>query len=129
MRYLWFPFIWALIILGLCGMPGKDIPHVSFLEILAFDKWVHAGIFFVLSLLIMRGLFFGFPEWPKNAVVFFTLLTGIGYGAALELMQAAVFVDRSADLYDFIANAVGAILGVLLYRTFAQRIRFFQKTS
>lgn len=129
MRYLLLPLIWALIILALCGMPGKDIPHVSFLEILAFDKWVHAGIFFVLSLLMMRGLFFGFPEWPKNAVVFFTLLFGTGYGAALELMQAAVFVDRSADLYDFIANSFGAICGVLLYRTLARRIRFFHKSS
>ena len=36
---------WALLIFGLCAMPGRFIPSVSWLELLSFDKWVHAGIF------------------------------------------------------------------------------------
>lgn len=124
MRYLWLPLVWALIILALCGMPGKDIPHISFLEILSFDKWVHAGIFFVLVLLMIRGFSRQFPAWPQKAIIFFTLLFAIGYGGALELMQAAVFVERSADLYDFIANASGAVLGVLLYRKLARKFHW-----
>lgn len=126
MKYLWIPIIWALIILALCGMPGRDIPHISFLEILAFDKWVHAGIFFVLSVLMIRGLSLQFGDWAKNRVVIFTLIFAVAYGGSLELMQQAVFEERSADLYDFIANTFGAVLGVVLYRKLASRIKLLQ---
>ena len=43
---------WAFIILGLCSMPGQYVPSFSFLELLSFDKWVHAGIFFTLCCLL-----------------------------------------------------------------------------
>ena len=54
-KYMKWAMLWALIILILCGIPGRGIPHISFLELLSFDKFVHAGIFFVLILLTVRG--------------------------------------------------------------------------
>lgn len=108
--------LWALLILILCGIPGKDIPHISFLELLSFDKFVHAGIFFVLVLLTVRGFLLqsNFPQLKKLAK-FIALLICIVYGGSLEIMQGTLFVDRSADVFDFIANTFGAAMGVLLY--------------
>lgn len=108
--------LWALLILILCGIPGKDIPHISFLELLSFDKFVHAGIFFVLLLLAVRGFLVqsNFPQLKKLAK-FIALLICIVYGGSLEIMQGTLFVDRSADVFDFIANAFGATMGVLVY--------------
>ena len=125
MKHLWQPFLWALLILALCGMPGKDIPHISFLEILAFDKWVHAGIFFVLVLLTMRAIKFNWLRVSHVTTILFALAIAIPYGGLLEIMQGAVFADRSPDLYDFIANSFGAICGSLLYRKLATRIKYF----
>ena len=34
----------------------------------------------------------------------------MAYGGALEIMQGAYFENRSADIYDFVANTTGAIL-------------------
>jgi VanZ family protein len=109
--------LWALIILVLCGIPGRDIPHVSFLELLNFDKFVHASIFFVLVILLIHG--FGKQTrfkslQSKSALVAFILC--VVYGGVLEVMQQAVFEERSADIYDFIANSFGATMGWLLYR-------------
>jgi glycopeptide antibiotics resistance protein len=126
MKHLWFPFAWALIILVMCGMPGRDIPHISFLEILAFDKWVHAGIFFVLVVLMIRGFRLQFNGWLNTNAVLVSLVFCIAYGGALELMQEAVFAERSADIYDFIANSVGAIAGVLLYRKLSAKLKFIR---
>jgi glycopeptide antibiotics resistance protein len=108
--------LWALLILILCGIPGKDIPHISFLELLSFDKFVHAGIFFVLLLLTVRGfsLQSKFPQLKKLAK-FVALLFCIIYGGSLEIMQGTLFVDRSADVFDFIANTFGATMGWVLY--------------
>jgi VanZ family protein len=125
MKYYVYPFLWALIILALCAMPGKDIPHVSWLEALAFDKWVHAGIFFILSVLLIRSIKLTYIRAAHVTAVFFALAISIPYGGLLEVMQGTMFEDRSADLYDFIANSFGAICGVLLYRKLAQRIKFF----
>ncbi|OFY84624.1 MAG: hypothetical protein A3F72_01310 [Bacteroidetes bacterium RIFCSPLOWO2_12_FULL_35_15] len=108
--------LWALLILILCGIPGKDIPHISFLELLSFDKFVHAGIFFVLVLLTVRGFILqsNFPQLKKLAK-FIALLICIVYGGSLEIMQGTLFVDRGADVFDFIANTFGATMGVILY--------------
>lgn len=126
MKHLLLPFVWALVILALCGMPGRDIPHISFLEILAFDKWVHAGIFFILALLMIRGFRLQKSSWVRKYAIAVTILFCVLYGGALELMQAAVFVERSADVYDFIANSFGAIIGVSLYRKLADKIKFLR---
>ncbi len=114
---------WALFILVLCGIPGRDIPHISFLELLSFDKFVHAGVFFVLILLTVRGSvlqtrFLFLSQYP---IVISGLLCVL-YGGILELLQDAVFEERSADLYDFIANSFGVLIGLILYDKIEQKI-------
>lgn len=126
MKYYVYPLLWALVILALCAMPGKDIPHVSWLEVLAFDKWVHAGIFFVLAVLIIRAMKFTSQRVAPLNVAFAALAFCITYGGLLEIMQGTMFADRSADVYDFIANSAGAIIGVALYRKLADRFQFFK---
>ena len=115
-KHIKWAMLWALLILILCGIPGKDIPHISFLELLSFDKFVHAGIFFVLLLLTVRGFLLqsNFLQLKKSAKIF-ALLICIIYGGSVEIMQGTLFVDRSADIFDFIANTFGATMGIVLY--------------
>jgi hypothetical protein len=116
-------FLWALIILILCGIPGRDIPHISFLELLSFDKLVHAGIFFVLILLTIRGFLLqdSFMFIRRNARSI-SLISCVLYGGALEIMQGTLFKERSADVYDFIANSFGCIIGLLFYDQIENKI-------
>ena len=108
--------LWALFILILCGMPGKDIPHISFLELLSFDKFVHAGIFFVQFLLLTRGLVLQSDIKLLNVnPKLVSLLFCIIYGGTLEIMQQTLFEDRSASLFDFIANSFGSLIGFRYY--------------
>ena len=115
--------LWAVLIFILCAIPGHDIPHVSFLELLEFDKFVHAGIFFVLMLFATRGFLLQEEgsSLRRNAKVI-ALLICVGYGGALELMQGAFFVERTADIYDFIANSFGAVMGWVFYNSFDRMI-------
>lgn len=99
--------IWALLIAFLCGLPGKDIPHISFLELLSFDKFVHASLFLVLVILIFVAVRKSGNR--KNALAY-ALCISIPYGGILEILQQELFEDRTADLYDFIANTVGCLL-------------------
>ena len=108
--------LWALVILVLCGMPGRDIPHISFLEIPNFDKLVHAGIFFVLILLIVRGfllqtIFIKLRQFAK--LISFVIC--VVYGGLLEIMQGTLCQGRTADMFDFFADSFGVAAGLLLY--------------
>jgi VanZ family protein len=109
--------LWALIILILCGIPGRDIPHISFLELLSFDKFVHAGIFFVLALLTIRG-FLVQTSYPvlRSKGKLIAIVLCISYGGLLEIMQGTLFEERSADVFDFIANSFGCFFALMIYR-------------
>jgi VanZ family protein len=115
--------LWALIILILCGIPGRDIPHISFLELLSFDKFVHAGIFFVLVLLTIRGFLlqskFIFLTHHAKLMAFVICVV---YGGSLEIMQGTIFEERSADIFDFIANSFGCMIGLLCYKRIEKKI-------
>jgi hypothetical protein len=114
------PFlIWTLIIFGLCSMPGKAIPHISWLELLSFDKFVHAGIFFTEQILFMRALQHLIKGYGWYALAFCML-----YGGCLELMQFYIFSSRSGDWFDFIANSTGAFLGLLQYNKVNKKLGF-----
>lgn len=117
LKYTWWSIAWALIILILCGIPGKDIPHISFLELLSFDKFVHAGIFFVFIVLTIRGFLLqtSFQKLQLSARTIAFLICVV-YGGLMEVMQGTLFEDRSASLSDFIANSFGCIVGLLLYK-------------
>lgn len=105
--------LWTLVIFGLCCMPGRYIPTTNWLELLSFDKFVHASIFFVLVCLWLA--FAVVKHNGGNGVMGLIILSCILYGGALEIMQATVFSQRSADWFDFIANSVGCLAGALFF--------------
>lgn len=110
-------FIWALIILILCGIPGTSIPHSSFLEILEFDKFVHAGMFFVLMTLTLNGFIKQTSvNFIKNNALICALAICVLYGALTEVLQGAIFVERSPSLLDFIANTFGCIMAIIVFK-------------
>ena len=112
----------ALISLILCGIPGRDIPHISLLELFSFDKLVHATIFFVLILLTIRGFLLQTKFLKiKQSAKFYAFLFCVLYGGTLEILQANVFQGRSASLADFIANSFGCLVGVLTYDWLAKK--------
>lgn len=118
--------LWALVILILCGIPGKDIPHISFLELLSFDKFVHAGVFFVLITLCLRGFllqtrFLKLQQSAKQIALVFCIL----YGVLMEVMQGTLFEGRSASLLDIVANSFGCVVGLLLYKKIEQRFLIY----
>jgi len=105
--------IWALTILGLCSMPGQYVPSFSFLEMLSFDKWVHASVFFVLCCLLF---FYWLQKTDEKKPIYLFLFLSIAYGCSLEIMQGTLFSNRSADWNDIIANTFGCIIALLFYK-------------
>ena len=105
--------LWLLVILFLSGYPGHKVPSVPFLQ---FDKLVHTLIYLVLSVFLI----FAFQaQYIANKNRFLTAVFvaafGIFYGGVMEILQHYIFINRSGNWYDFSANTLGAVIGVIVY--------------
>ncbi len=117
LRYNWPGILWIAIILFLVGIPGNYIPEVSsFWEWFSPDKFVHILIYGILLILLIRGFQKQYSIiilrlYSKQAALFF----GIFFGLFTEVLQKFVFTGRHASMYDFFANTLGCLLGLLIY--------------
>jgi len=116
-RYFWPAYLWGIILLILTGMPGNDIPHISPIwDVFQPDKIVHMGLFGMLFLLLAGGSFYKGGKVPvKKQLITIYVIIGIALGGIVELLQKWVFIGRSCELNDFIADIVGVILSILFY--------------
>jgi len=105
--------LWTLIIFILCCTPGQYIPTTNWLELLSFDKFVHASIFFILSFLWLIFLYKSNKLTTYSMIII--ILLCVAYGGVLEIMQATVFSNRSGDWLDFIANTFGCVIGLWFF--------------
>ena len=121
-RYNRAAFLWAILILVLCGLPGSNFPKLSFLEWLRPDKIVHLILFGIQSYLLIIGFIRQdrFPGLRANAIRLGVLLS-IFYGALVEVLQTTVFIGRSGDIRDALANSIGAFIGLYFFRKFGKR--------
>jgi VanZ family protein len=92
---------YVLLIGALSLMPGKDVPAFSF-----SDKLAHAGAYALMAML---------APWSQAGFkgAWAAMLTAILYGAALEVGQGLLAEERYPDVWDGLANAVGAAAGAL----------------
>jgi VanZ family protein len=112
-RNHWQGTIWALFILVLTGIPGNYFPQVvTFLQWASPDKIVHLFIFGVWSFLLMNGNKRQYFSGKTRSVVGVAIISGIIYGGLTELFQHYVFIRRDGNIFDFLANVVGTLLGV-----------------
>lgn len=107
LKHFRWALLWALVILVLCLIPGRSLPQWGWFDLLDLDKSVHAGMFFVLAVLLAQAFrAIGRPKrWVLTAVAI-----AIAYGIGMEYMQDLEALGRRLDPMDMIANSVGALL-------------------
>lgn len=116
-KRLWPSIVWAVIVLLLTGIPGNYVPEtISFLDWASPDKVVHFILFGGQSFLILyayRDKLSDKKILIKIAIV--AIVVGVVYGLLTEILQAYVFVGRNGNVYDFIADLLGALIGFLAF--------------
>jgi len=94
------------------ALPGEDLPDFDFWAVNVEDKIGHVGVFGVLALLTFWGAKRHSAPIDKNTsrkILIFCIL----YGGSTEILQGVAFPTRFASLWDFLADSVGAILGIV----------------
>ncbi|MFN2394246.1 MAG: VanZ family protein [Bacteroidales bacterium] len=110
-RYLLPSILWSVIIFFIIAIRGSRIPDSALFYIPHFDKLLHAGIFFVLSILLLWGLL----KQEKNKIpvpYIITIVLCVIYGVATEFLQHFYVDGRSGEIADFAANTIGSLIGI-----------------
>ncbi len=116
-RYNLLAIVWSVIIIVLCSIPGQEFPDASFIDIPHFDKIVHFGLYFILSVVAIKGIqqqnrIKLLKSHPYLSIVIYAVFLGI----SLELIQHYYIPFRSGDILDMLANFIGAISGIFLIK-------------
>ena len=99
--------IWAVAIF-IGGGSGMPQPHLD-TPWLSIDKLEHALAFGGLQGLGVRALRYEMPGSSRAVLLWLAALISVLAGIALELYQLGL-PDRSADVADAVADAVGAVI-------------------
>ena len=119
-RILWYwlpPTIWATILFVLSAIPGRAFPVVKVWNI---DKFVHFGAYAVLGALLCRAAIRSGRLRSGAPTVLFVFAAAAIYGVTDELHQLFV-AGRSADWRDAVADALGGLIGALVWKVVADR--------
>jgi VanZ family protein len=108
---------WTALVFVLGGIPN---PGPSVELDFPIDKLEHAFAFAVLQVLAYRALRYEIPGTLPRAMPWIAALVSTVVGGALELYQLTV-PNRSAELMDFVSDAIGATLATLVTLAFARR--------
>lgn len=112
----------GIIILVLTGIPGSCFPRVK--PIVGMDKVAHALMYAVFAFLCLWGYRHSYrtaeTSWRKKMLVLAAFIS-IVYGGFTEIMQEYLVPGRIGDTMDFLADALGTLLGVGVFAFFFKR--------
>jgi VanZ family protein len=114
-------FFWLLVVTGLSVLPSVQLPKF---ELFAADKLGHAGVYAVLSWLILLGIQRSEERLPARHEMWATFAFSTFYGVLMEFVQGTFIPGRFYELDDMIANAFGAALAWAGWALLRQR-RFY----
>lgn len=98
-------------VLSLSSLPKIDLG----LHIQSKDKYLHALAYFILALV---WLFAFRNHFHKNKFKLGLLILLTIYGIILEGMQGGLTSYRTADMYDALANFIGILSALILFKKF-----------
>ncbi|MGC4234135.1 MAG: VanZ family protein [Niabella sp.] len=111
----WPAIFWSAIIIILLSIPGSELPNeATFLNIPHFDKWVHFGIFTLFVVLWCWAVSLKKPQAKILKKFLLITIAGIVLGYLLELVQKYLVPNRDYDMWDVLADSIGAIAGLLI---------------
>ena len=88
------------------------------------DKVVHILMYAAFAFLCIWGYRDHYRSRDKayrKKAILLTALISIAYGGITELIQEYITFQRTGDWFDFLADAIGAILGLAVFGLFFKK--------
>lgn len=111
--------LWAALIFYLSSRPHLPDWIATFD---GTDKIVHAGAYGVLCMWLLFG-----ARGPRNVAMWWCAIAASAYGFTDELHQGFV-PGRTQDKWDWVADTMGAVVCVLVWRRFGPQLLALMRT-
>ena len=93
-------------------LPGEEFPQEDWFAKIFLDKWIHVGLFAVLTGLWCLPFIHRIEQIPKLRNYFVLIaLAFVLYGVGIEFIQGNFIPHRSFGVDDMIADAIGCGVG------------------
>ncbi|GAA3601865.1 VanZ family protein [Flavivirga amylovorans] len=103
------PIITIIYSLTLAAVSLIKLNNVPDIGVSFGDKIFHFLAYFVLTTLWFYTFLYAFKFKSKKAI-FSAAILSILFGIIIEVLQDSITVSRSLDVYDAVANTIGALL-------------------
>lgn len=115
LKYQGWAIAWTVFILILCNIKMPD-SNGSGIFFEGFDKMVHLGFFFVLTVFLFYGKIKHQHNYSfRSLTIFKIVLATASLGAIIEFLQWQFFTYRSAEWWDFGCDMIGVFMAVFSY--------------
>lgn len=104
--------LWSCIVLVLCLIRLDGAPHINVDNV---DKYVHAFFHFVFTMLWFLYFNLIFKNNNKYNAFGVSFVLSVLFGIFIEIVQQWFTESRSGDVFDVLANVVGATLSISLF--------------
>lgn len=108
-KFLYFAFFWSIFIGYICLITIKKTPVL--VSIPFKDKIAHFLFYFILFYLWKKAL--NVKEIKNQIKIVFVVVL---YGIIIEVFQGIFTSDRHADIFDVLANTLGAVSAFVFLR-------------
>ena len=102
---------WTVLIAVLCLVKFSKLPSFG---VSGIDKYVHFTFHFVFTMLWALYLWLKQNEIMLNKIVTIIVIS-ICYGILIEILQETCTTTRHADIFDVLANFIGATFALALF--------------
>lgn len=119
-KFIYLAVVWTILITTLSLITIEKTPEFV-LQLPFKDKVVHFIFYFVFVVLWSFSLKDKTSNFKNK-----TLFIAVFYGIIIEVLQYALTTNRAADIYDVLANTLGALLAFIMF-PFLVRIFLKQK--
>ncbi len=116
-KSFWKPVLWGITIIILSLMSGKDVKKINIFNFEHADKIIHFIMYFVFSYFLFESFLKYFKTKIKTyRKIVYVLTISVLFGIIMEILQIMLIVNRSGEVLDFIANTIGSILALILFK-------------
>ena len=102
--------LYTVALTAACLMSLKDMPKV---DVSNGDKIFHFGAYAAFTVLWYAAFIFNFKLGKMKALLYATVFAVV-FGIVIELLQDTMTDYRAMDIYDVVANSLGALLTALI---------------
>ncbi len=109
---------WFFLVLFLICLPGNEFPKdIEWLDKIYFDKFVHIGLFGILTFLWMMPFVKSNINNKSKIQVILKIAFAVSiWGLTTEFIQKFFIPFRAFDLWDWAADSVGVLMAWLYWR-------------